>query len=90
MIEAHEGGGLKAIDFHSMNGVIKLKWLQSFINNESSYWLNISKSLFKTFGGIKFLLLCDFEISKLHVKLSAFHQQVWNGSCDSSITLAFI
>ncbi len=27
-------------------------------------------------GGINFLLICDFEISKLPIKLSKFHEQV--------------
>ncbi len=33
MIKDYEVGGLKTIDFDMMNGVIQLKWLQSFINN---------------------------------------------------------
>ncbi len=32
--------------------------------------------VFRNLGGIDFLLRCDFDISKLPVKLSAFHQQV--------------
>lgn len=37
-------GGLKTIDFDFMNGVIKLKWLQSFIINKSSFWnLHVQK-----------------------------------------------
>ncbi len=32
--------------------------------------------MFKECGGILFLLQCDFEFSKLPIKLSAFHQQV--------------
>ncbi len=59
-----------------MNGVIKLKWLQSYINNESSFWFQFPSAIFNKCGGISFLFQCDFELSKLPIKLSAFHQQV--------------
>lgn len=59
-----------------MNGVLKLKWLQSFIKNEHSFWFAIPSSLFKKCGGIKFFLQCDFELSKVRLKLSVFHKQV--------------
>ncbi len=72
IIREYEDGGLKAIDFDIMNGVLKLKWLQSFISNEHSYWFAIPSSLFNKFGGIKFFLQCDFEISKIPLKLSDF------------------
>lgn len=51
IIREYEDGGLKAIDFDIMNGVLKLKWLQSFVRNEHSYWFAIPSSLFKKFGG---------------------------------------
>lgn len=38
MIKHYEEGGLNTIDFDIMNGVIKLRWLQSFINDKSSFW----------------------------------------------------
>lgn len=66
-------GGLNAIDFDTMNGTIKLKWLQNFIIKGGIFWFDFP---FKMFGGIHFLLRCDFNISKLPIKLSTFHQQV--------------
>ncbi len=74
MIKDYEVGGLKTIDFDIiMKRVIKLNWLQSFINNESSFWFQILTAIFKKYAGISFLLQCDFEMSKLPIKLSAFH-----------------
>ncbi len=37
---------------------------------------NLPSKIFMDVGGIKFLLICDFEISKLPIKLSKFHEQV--------------
>lgn len=76
IIKEYEDGGLKAIDFDIMNGVLKLKWLQSFIKNEHSFWFAIPSSLFKKCRGIKFLFTVRLELSKVPLKLSVFHKQV--------------
>ncbi len=36
--EGEEQGGLNVIDFNVMNGVLKLKWLKSFMLNRNSVW----------------------------------------------------
>lgn len=76
MIKKYEDGGVNAIDFDIMNGVLKLKWLKSFICNNHSFWFIVPSAIFKKLGGINFLLRCDFECNSLPVKLSDFHQQV--------------
>lgn len=75
MIKNYEEGGANAIDFDVMNGVLKLKWLRSFIRKKNSFWNIIPNVIFGRMGGIDFLLRCDFDCSSLPVKLSAFHQQ---------------
>lgn len=69
-------GGLNVIDFDVMNGTLKLKWLQTFLRHKHSFWFRFSSKIFDFFGGIDFLLRCDFEPSKLKCKLSSFHSQV--------------
>ncbi|XP_013880610.1 uncharacterized protein LOC106529676 [Austrofundulus limnaeus] len=59
-----------------MNGVLKLRWLQSFLKYGDVVWFVVPTFVFKKVGGIEFLLKCDFEISKLPLQLSTFHQQV--------------
>lgn len=76
MIKKYEDGGVNAIDFDVMNGVLKLKWLKSFICNHQSFWYIVPSAIFKKLGGINFLLRCDFECTSLPLKLSDFHQQV--------------
>lgn len=73
MVKPYIEGGGNAIDFDIMNGVLKLKWLKSFLNNPHSIWFFIPSKVFNTLGGIDFLLKCDFEITKLPAKLSEFH-----------------
>lgn len=76
IIKSYEEGGLNIIEFESMNTMLKLKWLQRFLSNTESFWYTVPCALFNKLGGIRFLLRCDFDLSKLPVKLSAFHQQV--------------
>uniref|UniRef100_A0A8C6K9W5 Reverse transcriptase domain-containing protein n=1 Tax=Nothobranchius furzeri TaxID=105023 RepID=A0A8C6K9W5_NOTFU len=76
LIKDYEEGGLKAIDFEIMNGILKINWLRSFLKNDNDIWFLIPSLIFNKVGGIQLLLVCDFEISKLPIKLSKFHQQV--------------
>lgn len=39
-------------------------------------WFHIPKSIFKQLGGIELLLKWDFEINKIPIILSKFHQQI--------------
>ena len=67
---------MKAIDFEIMNRILMIKWLRSFLRNHDEIWLSIPSLVFNKVGSIEFLLVCDFEISKLPIKLSKFHQKV--------------
>ena len=79
MIKDYKNGGLKATEFESMIGVLKMNWIKSYLAQPNSMWFHIPKSVFKKVGGLEFLLKCDFEISKLPIKLSKFHKQILTG-----------
>jgi len=46
------------------------------LDKPDSLWYHIPKNIFDKVEGLEFLLKCDFEISKLPVKLSDYHKQV--------------
>ena len=75
MVKLYEEGGVNAIDFEVMNGVLKLKWLKAFVSDVHSFWAIIPNMIFQKLGGIDFILRCDFHCTSLPVKLSTFHQQ---------------
>ncbi len=77
MIKDYKNGGLKAADFESMVGVFKLNWIKAYLAQPDSIWFHIPKCLFQKVGGLEFLLRCDFEISKLPIKLSDFHKLLY-------------
>lgn len=71
-----EEGSLNVIDLETMNGSIKLRWLQTFIKHEHYLWFTLPVYLFQVVGRINFLLRCDFDPLSLPFKLSKFHMQV--------------
>uniref|UniRef100_A0A669EBX3 Reverse transcriptase domain-containing protein n=1 Tax=Oreochromis niloticus TaxID=8128 RepID=A0A669EBX3_ORENI len=76
LVKRFEDGGLQAIEFDSLNGTLKINWLRSFLRSQNSLWFHIPSKIFSDLGGINLLLRCDFDIRKLPIKLSSFHQQV--------------
>lgn len=76
MVKDYKHGGLKAADFESMIGVLKLNWVKAYLTQSNSIWFHIPKYIFQNVGGLEFLLRCDFEITKLPIKLSDFHKQI--------------
>lgn len=61
MVKSYKEGCANAIYFHVMNGVLKLKWLKSFIKNRHSFWFMVPNVIFQKMGGKDFLLRCNFE-----------------------------
>ncbi len=59
-----------------LNSVLKTQWLRLFLHNTNNIWFTISSSVFGKVGGLEFLIKCDFELSKLPLNFSLFHQQV--------------
>lgn len=76
MVKEVKDGGLKVIDFDCLNGTLKINWLKSWIKNSDLFWYCVPNYIFNKIGGLKLILLTDFSIDKLPIKLSEFHKQV--------------
>lgn len=73
----YEHGGLNFLDFATLNNTFKINWARHFLKNPVSIWNFIPHHIFSRFGGLKFILSCNYNVDKLPVKLSAFHRQVF-------------
>jgi len=69
-------GGWIFLDFTSLNNTFKINWLRNFLNNPSSLWNIIPNYIFSKVGGLNFLLLCNYNVMKIPLKLSNFHKQM--------------
>lgn len=76
VINSFEHGGFNFLDFASLNNTFKINWLRQFLNDSDSLWNAIPNYIFSKVGGLPFLLVCNYNISKLPIKLSNFHKQV--------------
>lgn len=68
-------GGLELLDYMDINHTFKTKWIKEYLKKTDSLWYFIPQNIFARVGGLNFLLNCDYDISKLPLKLSKFHQQ---------------
>lgn len=68
-------GGLDLINFFDLNYTFKVKWLKKYLEKPTSIWNFIPHNIFLQIGGLKFLMSCNYDVTKLPVKLSKFHQQ---------------
>ncbi len=68
-------GGVELLDYMDMNYTFKTKWIKEYLKNPESLWYFIPQNIFGKIGGLPFLLNCDYNVSKLPLKLSKFHQQ---------------
>ncbi len=76
ILNAYDKGGLNLIDFSSLNSNFKINWIRQYLQNSSSIWNIIPLFVFSHLGGLEFLLMCNYKIEKLPIKLSKFYQQV--------------
>lgn len=76
MVKEYEHGGLRAIDFESLLGTFRIKWLKECLIKSHSIWYHIPNHIFKKIGGLDFVLRCDLDPCKIPLKVSNFHKQV--------------
>ncbi len=74
VVNSLRSGGLDFLDFSTLNNTLKINWLKCCLT-KPSLWNFIPNFIFNQLGGLSFLLMCDYKIEKLPVKLSTFHAQ---------------
>ncbi len=67
-INKYEYGGLHFLDFASLNNTFKINWLKQYLTNPDSLWNILPNIVFSKMGGLPFLLLCNYNITKLPLK----------------------
>lgn len=73
LVKDYKNGGLKALDFEALIGSFRINWLRTFFACSNSMWFHIPRAIFGKLGGLDFLLMCDFDITKTPLASSKFH-----------------
>ena len=76
MVKVTSDGGLKDLHLDRLSGTLKINWLKSWIKCHSLFCFCIPNFLFNQLGGLKLLLISDFDVNKLPESLSEFHEQM--------------
>ncbi len=52
-----------------------MNWITQYLKKKDNMWNTFPNFLFKSVGGLEFLLKCNYCIDKIPVKLARFHKQ---------------
>ena len=69
--------GLKMIDFEIMERALKITWIKRIAEAGDTSWKTILNYAVRQFGGIDFLIKCDYEVKALNLEqLPEFYRTV--------------
>ncbi len=75
LCNSKDNGGLDVLNYATLNNVFKINWITQYLKKKDNMWHTFPNFLFKSVGGLEFLLKCNYCIDKIPVKLARFHQQ---------------
>lgn len=78
MIQSYEKGGVKAPCIYSIDDSLKFGWAKRLLDPKKTKWCGILDLKVKKYGGIKYLLKCNFDVANIikTVKLDEFYQKI--------------
>ena len=80
LYQDYERGGLRVTHVETLCKALRLAWIQRFLKSDSreiENWKVIPCSFFKKYGGLHFLLHCNFDKNFLKsIEMPAFYKQI--------------
>ena len=77
IIAEKKHGGLKMIDFEIMERALKIAWIKRIAKGGDVSWKSILSYAVRQFGGIDFLINCDYDVKVLNLEqLPEFYRTV--------------
>ena len=68
IIAEKKRGGLKVIDFEIMERALKIAWIKCIPEDGDSSWKTILNYAVRQFGGIDFLINCNYDVKSLNLE----------------------
>ena len=69
-------GGLNFPRFSFMVKALRLSWINRLLSNSDQTWKAVPNFYFEKFGGLPFLMNCNFETSKLPQTIPTFYSEL--------------
>ena len=70
------GGGLDFPNFRIMVQSLRLAWLGRLLSETNDTWKAIPSFYFDKYGGLAFLLNCNYNVSKINKNLPLFYREI--------------
>ena len=69
-------GGLNFINFRAMVKSLRLAWISRLLGNSNDNWKAIPNFYLEKYGGLLFLLKCDYNTANLNKNLPLFYREL--------------
>ena len=69
-------GGLNFVNFFAVVKSLRLAWIIRLLSSTTDSWKAISNYYFNTYGGLKFLLKCNYNAASINNGLPTFYREL--------------
>ena len=69
-------GGLSFVNFSAVVKSLRLAWISRLLSNTTDSWKAIPNYYFTTYGGLKFLLKCNYNAASINNGLPTFYREL--------------
>lgn len=69
-------GGLNFVNFFAAVKSLRLAWISRLLSSTTDSWKAIPNYYFNTYGGLKFLLKCNYNASSINNSLPTFYREL--------------
>ena len=69
-------GGLTFLNFETMVKCLPLAWINKFLTNSNDSWKAIPDYYFSSYGGLQFLLRCNYNVNYVTKDLPSFYREL--------------
>ena len=69
-------GGLNFVNFSAVVKSLRLAWISRLLSSTTDSWKAIPNYYFNTYGGLKFLLKCNYNAASINNGLPTFYREL--------------
>ena len=69
-------GGLNFVNFFAVVKSLRLAWISRLLSSTTDSWKAIPNYYFNTYGGLKFLLKCNYNAASVNNDLPTFYREL--------------
>jgi hypothetical protein len=76
MCQDYSLGGLRMVNIYSMDKALRLSWIGRLLRSGDENWKWIPEYFFRMYGGLNFLLKCNYAVSYIDKGLPIFYRNL--------------